>query len=46
MAAQVTLKCYWDDPKLHSEGPPMYILWKLRDSGQVTSVGRTFVTKS
>lgn len=46
MAAQVNLKCHWDDPTLHTEGLPMHILWKLRDTAQVTSIGRSCVTKS
>lgn len=28
----VCVKCMWDDPRLHIEGPPLYILWQKRDS--------------
>ncbi|ERL87686.1 hypothetical protein D910_05076 [Dendroctonus ponderosae] len=40
------VKCVWDEPKFHSEGPPMYILWRLRDSNQIISMDRSKVTKS
>lgn len=28
----VRVKCMWDDPRLHIEGPPLYVLWQKRDS--------------
>ncbi|CAH1134526.1 unnamed protein product [Ceutorhynchus assimilis] len=46
LAARVRVKCLWDEPKFHSEGPPMYILWRLRDSNQIISMDRSRVTKS
>lgn len=46
MAAQVSLRCFWDDPSLHPESPPMYILWQLRDTSQINVGARNSVTKS
>ncbi|CAH1118858.1 unnamed protein product [Phaedon cochleariae] len=46
MAAQVRLRCLWDEPGLHSEGLPMYLQWKVRDTAQMTSGGRNLITKS
>ncbi|GLV31716.1 Calmodulin-binding protein related to a Rab3 GDP/GTP exchange protein [Carabus blaptoides fortunei] len=31
-SAQVAVRCIWDDPRLHGEGPPMYLLWHRRDT--------------
>ncbi|XP_060525748.1 DENN domain-containing protein Crag isoform X2 [Cylas formicarius] len=46
MAAQVKVRCMWDEPRYHAEGPPMYVLWKLRDSNQIISMDRRKITKS
>lgn len=46
MAAQVSLRCYWDEPRLYPEGPPMYILWKLRDTSQASNGGRNIISKA
>ncbi|XP_056633032.1 DENN domain-containing protein Crag isoform X2 [Diorhabda sublineata] len=46
MAAQVRLRCFWDEPGLHTEGPPMYILWKMRDTLQFNSNGKSLITKT
>lgn len=46
MAAQVRLRCHWDEPGLHTEGPPMYILWKTRDTSQFNSNGKSLITKT
>ncbi|XP_076260425.1 DENN domain-containing protein Crag isoform X2 [Rhynchophorus ferrugineus] len=46
LAAKVRVKCLWDEPKFHIDGPPMYILWRLRDSTQIMSSDRSKVTKS
>lgn len=27
----VCVKCMWDDPRLHMDGLPLYILWQRRD---------------
>lgn len=43
LAAQVLVKCLWDEPSLHNDRPPMYILWKLRDT---QSTHKNIVTKS
>ncbi|CAG9857977.1 unnamed protein product [Phyllotreta striolata] len=45
MAAQVRIRCHWDEPGLHAEGPPMYILWKTRDTSQFNSNGTSLITK-
>ncbi|XP_031337524.1 DENN domain-containing protein Crag-like isoform X3 [Photinus pyralis] len=31
LSAQVTVLCVWDNPRLHAEGPPMYILYQRRE---------------
>ncbi|KAF5299327.1 hypothetical protein FQA39_LY02500 [Lamprigera yunnana] len=31
-SAQVNVQCVWDNPRLHAEGPPMYILHQRRDN--------------
>lgn len=48
LAAQVCVKCMWDEPRLYSERPPMYVLWKLRDTStsQLGSSLKNVVTKS
>lgn len=46
LAARVRVKCLWDEPKFHNEGPPMYVLWRLRDSNPIISKDRNKVTKS
>ncbi|XP_050303114.1 DENN domain-containing protein Crag isoform X2 [Anthonomus grandis grandis] len=46
LAAKVRVKCLWDEPKFHLDGPPIYVLWRLRDSKEVISMDRTKVTKS
>ncbi|KAG5889364.1 hypothetical protein JTB14_009157 [Gonioctena quinquepunctata] len=40
MAAQVSIRCLWDEPGLHTESLPMYALWKIRDTTQINYVGR------
>ncbi|XP_025833553.1 C-myc promoter-binding protein isoform X2 [Agrilus planipennis] len=32
LTAQVSVRCIWDDPRLHGENIPMYILWARRDT--------------
>ncbi|KAF5279524.1 hypothetical protein FQR65_LT03346 [Abscondita terminalis] len=32
LSAQVTVQCVWDNPRLHAEGPPMYILYQRRET--------------
>nr|XP_023017327.1 DENN domain-containing protein 4C isoform X2 [Leptinotarsa decemlineata] len=44
LAAQVRIRCLWDEPGLHLEGPPMYTLWKMRDTIQMNSSGRNTKT--
>ncbi|XP_066252860.1 DENN domain-containing protein Crag isoform X1 [Euwallacea similis] len=46
LSARVRVKCLWDEPKFHTEGPPMYILWRLRDTNQMLSRDRAKITKS
>ncbi|XP_072394333.1 DENN domain-containing protein Crag isoform X1 [Diabrotica undecimpunctata] len=46
LAAQVHLRCHWDEPGLHIDGPPMYMLWKMRDTSQFNSNGRSLITKT
>nr|CAH7749959.1 unnamed protein product [Callosobruchus chinensis] len=46
LAAQVSLRCHWDQPCLHTDGPPMYTLWKLRDTSHINSSGKSRITKS
>ncbi|XP_018574425.1 DENN domain-containing protein 4C isoform X2 [Anoplophora glabripennis] len=46
MAAQVSLRCLWDDPHLHSESAPMYVLWQLRDTSQKIAGNKNAITKS
>ncbi|XP_064212569.1 DENN domain-containing protein Crag isoform X3 [Tribolium castaneum] len=43
LAAQVCVRCLWDDPRLYSERPPMYTFWRLRDASQIN---KNIVTKS
>ncbi|KAL1505338.1 hypothetical protein ABEB36_004927 [Hypothenemus hampei] len=46
LAARVRVKCLWDEPKFHSDGPPMYVLWRLRDTNHIISTDRSRITKS
>lgn len=32
LSALVTVHCAWDNPRLHSGSPPMYVLWQRRDT--------------
>ncbi|KAK4881396.1 hypothetical protein RN001_004715 [Aquatica leii] len=32
LSAQVTVQCVWDNPRLHAEGPPMYVLYQRRET--------------
>ncbi|KAJ3666052.1 hypothetical protein Zmor_001507 [Zophobas morio] len=46
LAAQVCVKCLWDEPRLYIERPPMYILWKVKDASQLSSSYKNNVSKS
>lgn len=45
-AGKVNVRCLWDEPRLHNDRPPMYILWKMRDTSQVLSAERSHISKS
>ncbi|CAH0553707.1 unnamed protein product [Brassicogethes aeneus] len=47
LAAKVNVRCLWDDPKLHSGVPPMYVIWqKLHETSQSISPERKTATKA